>query len=337
MSVSPKPIQTFRDDFTYINSEQAIARFPFPFPEDAYRYSVNIEPHITPGIKGSVNEHFFDIDEHYLSEMAERAIVIKQRPACCLMLPHMDLASWDLIDLAMHSLSNDYPEHFSLEKAGNQWQWRNQLLGINDSFIFGDSSTLPLPPLEYIGRQLQGDLALMDQRDNNLFLDAGLISCPADWSLAFNVGMSFSEWHGPVPFVHSEGIIDRALKFLMGIPQGSPTRRLNWTLTINPRMDTSPETYPDWGIDKTTVTPENIGEKVYLRVELQVFDRMPRSNALMMCIRTYLISMNDLVTNPVWAKRMHRTMQTLPPELVDYKGLTRFHPMLVEWLSKFDA
>jgi dimethylamine monooxygenase subunit A len=29
-------------------------------------------------------------------------------------------------------------------------------------------------------------------------------------------------------------------------------------------------------------------------------------------------------------------LRDLPPELVDYKGLTRFRPMTVEWLSKFD-
>ncbi|MGO3456003.1 MAG: heme-dependent oxidative N-demethylase family protein [Marinomonadaceae bacterium] len=336
MRLAPKkPIETFRDDFTYTNSKEAIARFPFPFPDDKYRYSVNIEPHQPKDGEGSAFEYFFDVDEHYLSEMAERALVLEQRPRSCLMLPHMDLACWDLIDMAMHSLSKQYPEYFSLQKEGDQWHWHNTLLDIKDDFTFGDSSTLPLPPLEYIGRQIQGDFALMDQRDNNLYMDAGLITCPADWSLAFNVGMSFSEWHGPVPFVHSQGIIERALKFLLAIPQGQPTRRLNWTLSINARMDTSPETYPSWGIDRTTVTPENVGEKVYLRVEVQIFDRMPRTNALMMNIRTYLISMDELATNPEWARRMYHTMKTLPAELIEYKGLTRFHPMLVEWLSAY--
>lgn len=132
------------------------------------------------------------------------------------------------------------------------------------------------------------------------------------------------------------GIFDRALKYLCAIPQGRPVRRLNWTLTVNARMDTSPETYPSWGTDRATVTPQNVGEKVYLRVELQMMDRMSRSNALMFSIRTYLISLNDLVTNPVWAKRMHRVMKTLPPALIDYKGLTRYHPHVVEWLSQFD-
>ena len=45
--------ETFRGDFTYRNSPAAIRRFPLPFPEDNYMYSVNIEPHL-PGPPGSV-------------------------------------------------------------------------------------------------------------------------------------------------------------------------------------------------------------------------------------------------------------------------------------------
>ncbi|KAA0874440.1 heme-dependent oxidative N-demethylase family protein [Nitrincola tapanii] len=336
MRIAPKAIQTFRDDFTYSNSPGAIARFPFPFPEDEYRYSVNIEPHLTPGPEGSVYEHLFDIDEHYLSEMAERNLVLQENPKRCLAMPHMDLACWDMIERVMVAFATDYPEYFALTREGNHWIWENKLLNQRDEFTFGDSSTLPLPPMEYIGRQVQGDFALLDQREGDLFMDAGIVTCPADWSLAFDAGMSFSEWHGPVPLAHEMGVFDRALKYLVAIPVGRPVRRLNWTLTINARMDTSPETYPAWGMDRASVTPDNVGEKVYLRVELQVLDRMPRSNALMFSIRTYLISMQDLVTRPDWAKRLHRVMKTLPPELVEYKGLSRFHPTLVQWLAQFD-
>ena len=35
MSVVFKPHETFRDDFSYRNSPQAIRRFPLPFPEDS--------------------------------------------------------------------------------------------------------------------------------------------------------------------------------------------------------------------------------------------------------------------------------------------------------------
>lgn len=336
MRVAPKEIQTFRESFTYSNSPEAIQRFPFPFPEDDYRYSVNMEPHTPKGGEGSVYENFIDVDEHYLSEMKERSLVLGEMPHRCLAMEHMDLACWDMIERCMVTMSQDYPQHFSLQRNGENWIWENKLLAEKDEFVFGDSTTLPMPPMEYIGRQVQGDFALLDQREGNLFLDAGIITCPADWSLAFDAGMSFTEWHGPVPMAHSEGIFERALKYLTAMQVGKPVRRLNWTLTANARMDTSPETYHEWGHERASVTPENVAEKVYLRVELQVLDRMPRSNALMFSIRTYLMSLEDIVTNLEWAKRMHRVMKTLPEPLIDYKGLTRFHGMVVDYLSQFD-
>jgi hypothetical protein len=154
--------------------------------------------------------------------------------------------------------------------------------------------------------------------------------------LEFDAGMSFTEWHGPVPMAHKEGIFDRALKYLTALPVGKPVRRLNWTMTVNARMDTSPETYHRWGQERTTVTAENVAKKVYLRVELQVIDRMPRSNALMFSIRTYLMSLEDIVTNPEWAKRLHRVMKSLPAPLINYKGLSRYHQTVVDYLSQFD-
>ncbi|MCY0963933.1 heme-dependent oxidative N-demethylase family protein [Parathalassolituus penaei] len=337
MRTTPHKIESFRDDFTYRNSEFAIQRFPFPFPQDDYLYSVNIEPHTLPGPVGSVNEHLFDIDEHYLSEVRERSLVLEENPRRCLAMPHMDLACWDFIERAMTSMAADYPDWFALTRNGDQWHWQNHLLGIDDQFTFGDSSTLPMPPMEYMGRQVQGDIALLDQREGDLFMDAGIVTCPADWSLAFDAGMSFREWHGPVPMAHEMGIFDRALKYLCAIQVGRPVRRLNWTLTVNARMDTSPETYPSWGMDRASVNLNNVGQKVHLRVELQVMDRMPRSNALMFSIRTYLASFEDICQNPEWARRLHRVMKGLPAPLVEYKGLSRFHPAVVEWLAQFDT
>jgi hypothetical protein len=326
---------TFRDDFTFFNSPESIRRFPFPFWEDKYMYSVNIEPH-TQGPKGSVSEFPIDINEHYVSEMADRAIVLKEDPLRCQALPHMMLAQWDFLELLMTSMARDYPQWFSLTTEGDQWHWINKPLGIDQKFTFGDPSTLPYEPMEYMGRQCQGDFSIQDQRDGQLWMDAGVITTQADWSLDFDVGMNFMEWHGPVPLAHDMKVFDRALKFLLNLQLGQPVRRLNWTMTINPRLDTSPENYNKWGKDRTTVTPENVGDKVHLRVELQALWRLPRSNAILFSIRGYLIKMNELVTVPKWGRRMHRVLGSLPQELIDYKGITRYRDTTLAWLSKYD-
>ncbi|BAU75892.1 heme-dependent oxidative N-demethylase family protein [Metapseudomonas furukawaii] len=335
MTLTFKPLETYRDDFSFRNSPEAIARFPFPFPEDQYMYSVNLEPAVSRD-PGSVYEHSFDVDEHYLSEMAERARVLEQDPQRCLVMPHMAQAAWDTLEMLMEHLARDYPQHFRLGRQGSAWHWQNLALGIDQRFTFGDPATLPCEPLEYITRQMQGDFAVLDQRDGDLFMDAGMVTCPADWSLRFDAGMSFKQWHSPVPMAHQMGVFDRALKYLLNIQVGHPVRRLNWTLTINPRLDTSPETFHQWGGDRGKVTPENVGRLVHLRVELQLMARLPRSNALLFGIRTYLISLDELVTNPAWAQRMHRVMRDLPDPIADYKGITRYRQTLVDWLRRFD-
>jgi dimethylamine monooxygenase subunit A len=327
--------ETFRDDFTFSNSPAGIRRFPFPFHEDKYMYAVNIEPHV-PGPKGSVYEFPFDIDEHYVSEMRDRALVLEADPGRCQALPHMMTAQWDMLELIMTSMARDYPEHFTLNRDGAHWHWINRPLGIDQKFTFGEVNTLPYEPMEYIGRQVQGDFSIQDQRDNQLWMDAGIITSQADWSLDFDVGMNFFEWHAPVPLAHQIGVFERALKFLLNLQIGNPVRRLNWTMTINPRLDTSPENYHKWGTDRTTVTPENVGKKVHLRVEMQGLFRLPRSNAILFSIRGYLLSLEQLVTVPKWGRRLPRVLRTLPDELVGYKGLSRYRDTTIEWLSKYD-
>ncbi|WP_248796364.1 heme-dependent oxidative N-demethylase family protein [Pseudomonas sp. MWU13-2105] len=335
MSVQFSPLQTYREPFSFRNSAKAIQRFPFPFTEDSYLYSVNIEPANSKD-PGSIYEHWFDIDEHYRSEMAERARVLDQDPRRYLVLPHMQEAAWDALEMLMEKLADAYPQWFELDRDGRHWHWRNKALAIDQRFTFGDATSLPCEPLEYITRQVQGDFALLDQRDGDLFMDAGMVTSPADWSLAFDAGMSFKQWHSPVPMAHQMGIFERALKYLLNVPVGQPVRRLNWTLTINPRLDSSPETFHEWGADRGSVTAENAGRLVHLRVELQLMARLPRSNGLMFSIRTYLISLDELVSQPGWGCRLHRVLRDLPEPIADYKGMSRYRETLVKWLSRFD-
>jgi hypothetical protein len=195
---------------------------------------------------------------------------------------------------------------------------------------------LPRQPLDYITRQAQGDFVVMDQREGDLWTEAGMVTTQADWSLDFDLGMTFKEWHGPVPLAHELQVFDRALKFLLNLRLGQPVRRLNWTMTVNPRLDTSPENYHKWGTDRASVTAQNAGDLVHLRVELQGLWRLPRSNAVVFGIRCYLISLRELATVPKWARRVHRVLRDLHPALIDYKGLTRYRDAAVAWLAPFD-
>ena len=318
------------------NSLEAIRRFPFPFATDSYMYSVNLVP-AGQGAPGTFDEHVFDIDEHYLTEMEERArILAEDHDRRCLTLPHMMDAQWDFLEMGMTHLAADYPRHFLLTRDGDRWHWENRRLGTARSFVFGDPTTLPQEPMEFLGRQMQGDFCLLDQRAEDLYLDAGLVTFPADWSLPFDLGMSFEDWHGPVPLAHEKGVFTRAKKFLMNLQVDQPWQRLNWTFTVNPRLDTAPEIYHLWGPDRMTVTADNAGEKVHLRVEVQVLARLPRSHGVLFSIRTYLIRLDELATHPDWARRLRRVLVSLPDEIVEYKGLARTRDAVISWLTSYE-
>jgi hypothetical protein len=335
MNLIIKPAETFRGDFSMRNSDEAILRFPFPFPEDNYMYAVNMEPHVRGGPTAAYDA-VFDLDEHYLGDMQDRALVLIDDPLRCQVLPHMMDAEWDTLELLMENLAQDYPHLFTLTKNGADWRWVNRPMSIDDAFTFGRADTLPYPPFEYVTRQVQGDFTIQDQRDDNLFMDGGMVTSQADWSLNFDLGMAFHEWHGPVPVAHEIGVFDRALKYLLRLQYGKPVRRLNWTLTVNPRLDTSPENYPLWGPDKATVTPQNAGAKMCLRVELQTLTRLPRSNAILFGIRGYLIRLEELVRVRKWAARLHRVIRDLHPEIAEYKGMPRYRQIIVDYLAPFD-
>ena len=116
----------------------------------------------------------------------------------------------------------------------------------------------------------------------------------------------------------------------------SAVTRGDATLPWNPLLDTSPENYHKWGIQKASLTPENLGNKMHLRVELQSFFRLPCSNALVFPIRCYLIKLEELVTIPKWGRRFHRVIRDLPEKLANYKGFINNRPMIVDYLKDYD-
>lgn len=327
-----KAAQSMRDTYTFSNSAIAIARFPYPWQEDTFAYSVNVVDHPSSD-SNSVFKHNFDIDEHYLSEIEEKNLALQYEHATFKSQPYMDLAQWDALELIMSSLAKDYPQYFELKTKGNVWCWKNIPLDIDVEFEFGNLSSLPCLPADFIFKQAQGDFVIMDQRDNTLYADAGLVTGPANWSFANIFGETFNAIHVPVPVANEAGIFDRALKLLLNL--SSPMRRLNWSLTVHPRLDTAIETQHLWLAERDQVNQDNAGELVNLRIELQTFYRLPRSHCILFSIRTYLCSFAELAKyDAALIVRAYKVLHDLPQELIEYKGMSSYYKDLLAWLDK---
>ncbi|KWX66228.1 DUF3445 domain-containing protein [Mycobacterium sp. NAZ190054] len=320
-----------------ISAPDLIETFPFPFAADEYRYTTNVEPAgaAVPTPAGRWGERVVDIDSEYETELAERAAILAADPTRYLVLPHMRPACWDAMLTLMREMAGAYPDIMSLDRHGAGWRWRNDRLGVLQDFVIGDDATLPTEPLAYIAGQVQEDIVLLDQRDGDLFGDAGVVTFAADWSFGFDVGMTFLEIHGPVPRLRETGVITRAREFLMRLQPGETYRRTNWTLTVGRRLDVSTERYHEWGPDRTmiqTVPDEQFGRLVHLRVEVQHLIRLPESGSICFLIRTYMLPLADLAGYEPWRRRAAAVLADLPDDMADYKGIIAYRDRAVEWL-----
>lgn len=315
---------------------ERVRRFPFPFDDDTYRYSANVEPArtLTPTAAGGWGDRVVDVDGTYRGELRERAAVLGADPNRCVALDHMRPACWDTMLWAMRELARTYPSDCSLTADGPHLLWRNGFLGLTQAFRYGDDTSLPTDPLRYAGSQVQEDLVLLDQRRDGLWADAGLVTFAADWSMRFDLGMRFVDIHRPVPRLVPAGIIPRAEQFLMRLQHGTDFRRLNWTLAATDRLDVSTETYHEWGRSRRLAVehPAEAGSRLHLRVEVQHFVRLAPSGAVLFPIRTYLLSFDEIARVPSWRNRLAAVLTELPPDMADYKGLARYRDVAVAWL-----
>ncbi|WP_168929379.1 DUF3445 domain-containing protein [Nocardioides sp. GY 10113] len=324
-------------------TDPLVTGFPFPFPEDRYRYSTNVEPAggavLTPA--GQWGTAVVDIDVEYAAELAERREILARDPGRHAVLPHMRGAAWDTLLTLMQEMALAYPDQMALSRDPEQtgdaraWRWENRLLGVVQDFRYGDDATLPDEPLAYIASQVQEDIVLLDQRNDALWGDAGVVTFAADWSFGFDVGMSFLEIHGPVPRLRELGVITRAHEFLKRLQPHQPYRRTNWTLTIGRRLDVSTELYPEWGPDREMiqrVDDETFGRLVHLRVEVQHLIRLPESGAICFLIRTYLLPLDQLATVEPWRVRAATVIAELPEDMADYKGIIKYRDRAAAWL-----
>jgi hypothetical protein len=321
-----------------VSAPDLVERFPFPFATDQYRYSTNVGPAgaVVPTPVGKWGDRVIDIDSEYEHELALREQILKEDPSRYAALPHMRVACWDAMLTLMGEMVKSYPGVMSLTRTGDTWHWRNGRLGIAQDFVLGDESTLPTEPLAYIGSQVQDDIVLLDQRDGDLFGDAGVVTFAADWSFGFDVGMTFLEIHGPVPRLRETGVITRAREFLMRLQPGEIYRRINWTLTVGRRLDVSTERYHEWGPDRVmiqTVDDDEFGRLVHLRVELQHLIRLCESGAICFLIRTYMLPFVDVAAVPAWRARAAAVLAELPDDMADYKGIISYRDRAVAWLT----
>jgi hypothetical protein len=265
---------------------------------------------------------WFEIDERYPDEMAERRRLLHQRhDEVFAALQASDTARTETLSELVGNLTTHAPDWFT--RDGNVL--RNRLT--DESW---DLAAPPCDLLELAGRLVQEDLCIVQHGDDGPMFTAAILCFPTRWRLHEKLGKPLALVHGPVPF-YSERLAAPVDRFMARVKPGHIASRLNWSVLEDPAMFQPTRTWSEQG--NAAITQDNAGDSLYLRVERQTLRRLPLSGAILFGIRVHCYPLARAITTPAAAARLAASVRALPEATMHYKRLQALGPALLAWLD----
>ncbi len=274
------------------------------------------------GLVGGAVDEVVEVDDRYPDEMAERRGLLAARHADVFAtIAGSGPARAEVLAVLAGLLPRRYPAWFGR---------RGDTL---DNHLTGEAWDLAAPgldPLEVAGRLVQEDLCLIDTSGAVPVLAAAILCAPSRWRLTEKIGRPLAAVHGPVP-LYAERLAGPVDRFMNALRPGKLAIRLNWSVVDDGAL------FQQGGKFRTAVdpgiTPENAGERLFLRVERQTLMRLPDSGAVLFAIRVHSYPMARVLAAPGAAARLAAAVEALPESFATYKSFPAFRAALLEALS----
>jgi uncharacterized cupin superfamily protein len=189
-------------------------------------------------------------------------------------------------------------------------------------------------PLDWLGRQVQEDLLLLDGTPGaGTPLFAGHLCFPGSWCLDDKMGKSFLAIHHEVP-QFADRIGWTADMVMQRLKAGRPIGRVNWNVVATDRLSCAPITLPEWVHQRRGITMLNAGERCYLRLEYQTMSRLPTTGGILFTIHTTIRSVAQVTETPERLRRFTNVIKGIPRPTREYKNMTFFIDPLVDYLEQ---
>ncbi|MDH5545867.1 MAG: DUF3445 domain-containing protein [Gammaproteobacteria bacterium] len=182
---------------------------------------------------------------------------------------------------------------------------------------------------DYICTHLQEDVSLV-QLDGKHDVVAALHLCfPNHWSAEEKVGKCFAGAHIPVPHMEkiNRGIDTLSRQFL----QKGPFVRFAWGIATDGRLNHHPQ--PPEGTDPVSwkgrqFNPEK--PELYVRIERQCLVGIPKVEAYLFMIRTYIENVKMLTSEEIG--NLINAIESMSDEVLKYKGLLKSKDAILQYL-----
>jgi hypothetical protein len=297
----------------------------FPFVDDTFK--------MVMGVAALHDRGLIDVDdEQYRAELTlKQRLLAEAYDQYFQALPETEPAQWEVVALLLHDMVASYPHYFELVIEGKQWTWRNRLLNEETCFTMGEQASLPVPPLDWVGRQMQEDLLILSgNAAAGMPLVAGQLCFPNGWCLDDKMGKSFLGIHDEVPLF--EDYLGRSSSLLLErLKPERPVWRVNWSLKATSRLNLTPRILSEER--RAHLTPENVGACCFLRLERQTLARLSQTDCILFTIHTYQAPLDTVIESAEAAHRIGSVVRTMPEEMLIYKGIAPFVDPLLAYLE----
>ncbi len=287
----------------------------------------------TIGLQPLDPDEWIEIDENYISFLAEKDRLIAERPGDVFAAePGTEGAQREVLELVVDHLNRGrahiFPGRAERDFLGDRLP-RFQIHGSNEA------------PLQIAARFVQEDLVLMRRSENGWRLVAASLCFPSSWSLAEKFARPLADIHEPVPGfgrdTRNAALIDRIFDNLK-IDQ--PVERFNWSLQRDATLhhplskalrDRSPEQAGGAGLGSDPAG------RSFIRVERQTLRKLPRSGDILFTIRIHLDPLDVLRGHRQLAAAFAEQLAALTGEQLDYKAIAAERDRLVAALRAIAA
>lgn len=275
-----------------------------------------------------------EVDQHYYSEIKLKRFLLEVDHSYYFnSLPETNLAQWEVVEKVANDLVKFDSTSFSLTKNGLNLEFRNAILKEELTCTLGDERSIPLAPMDWIGRQVQEDLILLNSSGEVV---AGQLCFPSGWSLSEKLGKQFIDVHAPLPSLTSPMIL-AANKLIERLPLGKPVARNNWGFRLDDQLDLSSKHSVAYREKLLTVVPtlslEEFGKRIFLRVEHQTLTRLPQSGFVLFTIHTYNSPLAEECKSVERTQAMFSFLNSVPRELIEYKVMDGIYETIICYLG----
>lgn len=285
-----------------------------PYASGAHKLSVGLAP-LDPA-------NWFEPDHQWAEHMANKAAMLHfQHSEVVAALPGSEAAQEELLAMMTAHLPVAHPQIYVREGEG---------LRVQDLHP-GGLNNPAWSAIDRCGRLVQEDLCLLQQKGDAFALTAASLCAPSGWKLSEKLGQPLIGIHAPVPGYDVE-LAHRVQRVFQGLKAEQPVWRLNWSLATEPTLF-MPGGHSASPVQGDAVTADNAGSHVWLRVERQTLTRLPQTGAILFTIKTHIDPLSALAGQPSLCAGLKGSVETMTPDMRDYKAISRYKAALTAWLD----